>query len=264
MKTILVIEDETQTRNLFLNCLKSEGFYTISAENGVVGIQRAREDSPDLILCNVFMSEVDGYSVLSRLRQDPVTTIIPFIFLTSKLTKAEIRKGMNLGADDYLSKPCTVEELLEAIAAQLKKRAALKKWYTTESQEVLESQSVDTVEPTNSQSFFPTLTSPQLKEVFNFIEANYHQSIGLSDVAQEIGYSAAYLTDLMRRQTGQPLHRWIIKRRLAAACSLLLETDQSIEQIAEAVGYNYVGCFFRQFRQSFDTTPQAWRKAQRL
>jgi AraC-like DNA-binding protein len=105
---------------------------------------------------------------------------------------------------------------------------------------------------------------PQVNQVFEFIEDNYQQNIKLEDVAKAVGYSPTYLTDLMRRQTGRSLHRWIIYRRMIAACKLLSETDLSIEQIAETIGYRYVGCFFRQFRISFDVTPQVWRRKNRL
>ncbi|MEJ1936584.1 helix-turn-helix domain-containing protein, partial [Nostoc sp. NIES-2111] len=102
----------------------------------------------------------------------------------------------------------------------------------------------------------------QLRAVFEFIEANYHQSITLCDVAQFVGYSSAYLTDLVRRCTGKPVNHWIVERRMQAARNLLLETNHSITHIAEAVGYQYEGHFFRQFRQYHKTTPQAWRKEQ--
>jgi AraC-like DNA-binding protein len=105
---------------------------------------------------------------------------------------------------------------------------------------------------------------PQVNQVFEFIESHYQQNIKLDDVAKAVGYSPTYLTDLIRRQTGKSLHRWIIHRRMIAACKLLLETDLSIEQIAETIGYRHVGCFFRQFRLSFDVTPQVWRQENRL
>lgn len=122
-------------------------------------------------------------------------------------------------------------------------------------------ESVDTAKPTAPQSIFPS--SPKLREVFHFIEANYHQSITLSDVAEAVGYSPAYLTDLVRRQTGKTVNRWIVERRIVQACSLLRETNQSVDGIAEAVGYQNAGHFFRQFRQYRGTTPQAWRNSQR-
>ena len=134
MKKILVIEDETRTRNLFLNCLKTEGFNIIGAEDGLVGVQKAQLELPDLVICDINMPMLDGYGVLNTLHKDPVTAIIPFIFLTAKDTKAELRQGMQLGADDYLTKPCTVEELLGAIAVRLEKQTVLKQWHVTECQ----------------------------------------------------------------------------------------------------------------------------------
>jgi YesN/AraC family two-component response regulator len=258
MTKVLVIEDEAQSREIFTEGLEAEGFDVINAENGLVGIQKAQEVLPDLVFCDILMPELDGYGVLNTLRQNPATAIIPFIFLTAKATKAELRQGMKLGADDYLTKPFTVEELLDAIAVRLKKQAALRQWYATEFQQALETSAT---EAEVSQSFFPR--NPELSEVFDFIEAHYHQSIGLIDVAEAVGYSPAYLTDLVKRRTGQTVNRWIIKRRMAAAEALLEDTNQSVEQIAETVGYLNPGHFFRQFRQYHGTTPQAWRNRQR-
>jgi YesN/AraC family two-component response regulator len=261
MTKILVIEDEAQTRNTFLECLDAEGFETIGAENGFIGVQQAQEQLPDLVICDIIMPELDGYTVLTTLRQNPVTAIIPFIFLTAKHSFAEFRQAMELGANDYLTKPSTVEELLGAISAQLEKQAALQQWCALEHQRVPEPPTSETVKQADPQPFFPT--SPKLGEVFDFIEANYHQPITLHNVAKAVGYSPAYLTDLVRRQTGQTVQRWIIKRRMAAACSMLLETDQSVNQIAVAVGYSDKNYFFYQFRQHHGTTPKTWRNKQR-
>ena len=260
MEKILVIEDSAQIRDLFIASLETEGFYTISAENGFVGVQRAQEQLPDLVICDIIMPELDGYTVLTTLRQNPVTAIIPFIFLTAKHSLAEFRQAMELGADDYLTKPSTAEQLLGAIAAQLEKQARLRQWCALECQRVPQPPTSETVKLADPQPFFPTY--PKLGEVFDFIEGNYHQSITLNDVAKAVGYSPAYLTDLVRRQTGQTVQRWIIKRRMAAACSMLLNTNQAVNQIAEAVGYNDKNYFFYQFRQYHGMTPQMWRKTQ--
>jgi YesN/AraC family two-component response regulator len=103
----------------------------------------------------------------------------------------------------------------------------------------------------------------QLKAVFQFIAAHYHQSISLCDVAKAVGYSPAYLTDLVRRETGQTVNQWIIEHRLNQASCLLLATNQTVSQIAETVGYQNINYFFRQFRHYYGTTPQIWRKLQR-
>ncbi|MCY7274467.1 MAG: AraC family transcriptional regulator [Phormidesmis sp. CAN_BIN44] len=108
------------------------------------------------------------------------------------------------------------------------------------------------------------LRSPdQVKAVFQFIAAHYHQSISLCDVAKAVGYSPAYLTDLVRCKTGQTVNQWITEHRLTKASCLLLTTNQTVSEIAETVGYQHINYFFRQFRHHYGTTPQIWRKSQR-
>lgn len=132
MKKILVIEDETLIRGNILDILESENFEAIGAENGEDGIRLAQEQMPDLIICDIMMPDMDGYSVLTELRQNPVTEMIPFIFLTAKAERDDLRLGMELGADDFITKPCTLTELLSAIAARFKKHNALMQQYQEE------------------------------------------------------------------------------------------------------------------------------------
>jgi DNA-binding NarL/FixJ family response regulator len=123
MKRILVVEDEPQMRKNMELVLRREGFAVIVAPDGAEGIALARRELPDLILCDVMMPEVDGYGVLGALRGERATETIPFIFLTAKGDTSEIRSGMNLGADDYLTKPVSVDDLLGAIRARLARSA---------------------------------------------------------------------------------------------------------------------------------------------
>ncbi|WP_017651578.1 two-component system response regulator [Fortiea contorta] len=131
MTKILVIEDEELVRENLLDLLEAENFDTIAAPNGQIGVNLAFSEFPDLILCDVMMPEIDGYRVLSTLRQDPITATIPFIFLTAKSAKSDFRQGMDMGADDYLTKPFTRAELLSAIMNRLEKQATLKKYLLT-------------------------------------------------------------------------------------------------------------------------------------
>lgn len=121
MKRVLVIEDEPEMRRNLLTILRLENFVPIGAENGRVGLETARREKPDLILCDVMMPELDGHGVLQALRSDASTSAIPFIFLTARGEKPDVRSGMNLGADDYLTKPVVKSELLSAIASRLKR-----------------------------------------------------------------------------------------------------------------------------------------------
>lgn len=119
---ILVIEDELNVRENIVELLEAESFQVFSAKDGFEGIFLAQAHSPELILCDVNMPELDGYGVLSNLRKDPDIAMTPFIFLTAKAASEEIRQGMNLGADDYLTKPFSRQELLIAIKARLSKQ----------------------------------------------------------------------------------------------------------------------------------------------
>ncbi len=116
MKKILVIEDEKFIRENLLELLEIEGYTAIGAENGMVGVHLAKENQPDLILCDVMMPELDGYGVFNALRQDPVTAMIPFIFLTASADRSNLQKIRELGFNDYILKPFHVDNFLETIA----------------------------------------------------------------------------------------------------------------------------------------------------
>ncbi len=121
MKKILLIEDEPEMRRNLTMILRLEKFQPIVAENGRIGIELALKEKPDVVLCDVMMPELDGYGVLQALRENPETVAVPFIFLTAKGEKPDIRAGMNLGADDYLTKPVAKADLLNAIRSRLER-----------------------------------------------------------------------------------------------------------------------------------------------
>lgn len=132
MTTILVIEDVEALREEIMETLSYEGFDVLGAENGVVGVQIAKTYLPNLIICDIAMPELDGYGTLMALRQDPKTSMIPFIFLTAMTEKGDMRQAMQLGADDYLTKPFTSAELLGAIASRLQKYNSVREHYYDE------------------------------------------------------------------------------------------------------------------------------------
>lgn len=132
MTRILVIEDEAAVRDNIQEILELEGFELFTAEDGLLGIQMAELEQPDLIICDVTMPELDGYKVLEQLRQSSTTAVIPFIFLTARADHLDFRQGMELGADDYLTKPFTPGELRRAVSTRLEKRAAVMEQYRLE------------------------------------------------------------------------------------------------------------------------------------
>jgi CRP/FNR family cyclic AMP-dependent transcriptional regulator len=119
MKTLLLIEDHALIRENTAELLELAGYAVHTAENGKVGIEKALQARPDLVLCDIMMPVLDGYGVLQIFNQHPQLTGIPFIFLTAKTERTDLRRGMELGADDYLTKPFENSELLSAIAGRL-------------------------------------------------------------------------------------------------------------------------------------------------
>jgi K+-sensing histidine kinase KdpD len=122
MTRILVIEDEDLIRDCLEELLTREGFAVVTAENGKKGVDLARQTLPDLIICDVTLPQLNGYEVLKQVRHDEKLNTVPFLFLTAMTDHVSNRKGMTLGADDYLDKSCTNDELLEAIAVRLNKQ----------------------------------------------------------------------------------------------------------------------------------------------
>jgi DNA-binding response OmpR family regulator len=121
MQRILIIEDEPEMLRNLTTILRLEKFRPLSAENGRVGVGLAKKEKPDLILCDVMMRGLDGYGVIAALRADAKTVTIPFIFLSALAEKLDIRAGMNLGADDYITKPVAKADLLAAIHSRLER-----------------------------------------------------------------------------------------------------------------------------------------------
>jgi CheY-like chemotaxis protein len=126
MKKVLIIEDNLELRENTAEILELSGYEVVSAENGKVGVQRAFAENPDIIICDIMMPILDGYSTRQMLMDNDSTKDIPFIFLTAKADKSDFRKGMNLGADDYLTKPFDEIDLLNSIKLRLQKAANAK------------------------------------------------------------------------------------------------------------------------------------------
>ena len=129
MKTLLLIEDDADVRDNTAEILELAHYRVLKTENGKQGVDAARKEKPDLILCDIMMPELDGYGVLHMLGRSPDTAEIPFIFLTAKAERVDVRRGMELGADDYLTKPFEESELLNAIEGRLKRSELFRKGF---------------------------------------------------------------------------------------------------------------------------------------
>ncbi|ACC84957.1 two component transcriptional regulator, AraC family (plasmid) [Nostoc punctiforme PCC 73102] len=258
MPNIIIIERDINYLKIFIKCMKESGFEVVCMNNTKLVSQVAQKQLPDLIICSLEIAKQNNCNFWNNLCQNFVTATIPLIFLINEAS--EIYQCPEFAADGYITKFCTTEELNKAIKAQLAKQAARKHGYAIQSQQVLNSPSIGNDQP-NVQSILPSI--PRLNLVFEFIAANYDKPISLCDVAEALGYSATYLTTVVTQTTGKSLQKWIIECRITAAQILLLQTDQSVNQIALKVGYENLAHFYRQFRDYHGTSPQVWREVEK-
>ena len=138
MKTVLLIEDDIVLRENTAELLELASYEVIKASNGKSGVTLAKKKLPDIIICDIMMPELDGYGVLELLSKNKATKHIPFIFLSAKTERSDVRKGMNLGADDYITKPFTEDDLISAIESRLAKISILKDLTNYQKSEIIQ------------------------------------------------------------------------------------------------------------------------------
>ena len=214
MKKILLIEDNP---NVLLNTtrmLQAEGYMVISADNGRAGLEMALQNIPSLIICDIMMPEIDGYGVIEALRNNPSTTTIPFIFLSAKSDKNDFRQGMELGSDDYLTKPFTRDELLGAINAQFKKQEVINSYYKQE----LANLRGNISKSLPHQLLFPAIEVMGLADI---LVKNYHamQAHEVPDIGKRI------------RKAGRDMHEMVKKFLLYAELESTESNAEWINQI---------------------------------
>lgn len=154
MKKILLIEDDAVLRDNTAELLELLNYQVNVASNGKIGVEKAKSQNPDIIVCDIMMPELDGYGVLEQLGNDLQTQHIPFIFLSAKTERHDVRKGMNLGADDYITKPFSEDELVSAIESRLAKAAILKDMQVNQEDENLEKAAEEISTLNDLKSFF--------------------------------------------------------------------------------------------------------------
>lgn len=217
MKKILLIEDNP---NVLLNTakmLQAEGYAVITANNGRDGINLAQQTIPSLVICDIMMPEVDGYGVIQALRANSATTAIPFMFLSAKSDKADFRHGMELGSDDYLTKPFTRDELLSAISAQFRKQDIISSYYKQE----LDNLRSNISKSLPHQLLFPAIEVMGLADI---LVKNYHamESHEVPDIGRRI------------RKAGRDMHEMVKKFLLYAELESKENSTEWNDQVANS------------------------------
>ncbi|MCZ7611681.1 MAG: response regulator [Ignavibacterium sp.] len=176
METVLFIEDDKALRENFGKILSLNNYYPILAETGEMGLRLAKKILPDLIICDIMLPDIDGYQILKELSQTKETQTIPFIFLTAKAEMEDLRKGMNLGADDYLTKPIKTKEVLQAIRLRLDKKIKVNEMATDIKQDEYQQLSIEDSILISSDG---KAHSVNLNEIICIISAGVYSNINI-------------------------------------------------------------------------------------
>ncbi|MFN3432531.1 MAG: response regulator, partial [Candidatus Sericytochromatia bacterium] len=234
---ILVVDDDPDLRDTLNDWLVLEGHEVRVAADGLEALEWASWDAFDLVVTDLKMPNLDGLGLLSRLKD--LDSDVQVIFLSGEATKSDVIEAMREGRSfDFLEKPLSeLAVLSRAIARALARRPGRA-----------------VAEPPR-----PGTRHPVMGPVFSFIQAHLEEAISLREVAEAVGYSPGYLTQVVRQETGQPVTQWIAGIRMAKAKRLLSETTLPIAEIAQAVGIEDAGYFARQFRKHVGVAPGAWR-----
>lgn len=234
---ILVVDDDPDFRANLVEWLEDSGEAVWAAANGKEAMALAGDLRFDVVVTDLKMPEADGLELLEWFKvMHPATAVI---FLSGQATVQDAIQALReWGGFDFLEKPIE----MTALSAVIQRALALSK-----------AQAPPAERPASEPS------SPFVKRALALIAERFREPIGLSELSRELGYSAAYLTSTLKQETGRTVLQWIIHHRLEEAKRLMIETDWSGQQIAQAVGYTHYSHFQRQFRQVHGVPPSAWR-----
>jgi len=194
MKKILVIEDDYMVRENLQSLLTRVGYQAFQAENGNKGVKVAKEVIPDLIICDILMPDIDGFEVIEILSKEASTAIIPFIFLSAKAELDDFREGMRLGADDYLTKPYSVSDLLNTINSRLQKR---EKIISGIEKEIINKNTLNKTEEKADHIFVRKGSQTKILKMEE-----------ISHITVEDSYSAVYAVSMEKYLVRKPLKKW--------------------------------------------------------
>jgi signal transduction histidine kinase/DNA-binding response OmpR family regulator len=241
---VLVVEDNKDMRSFIKTLLTEEDFMVAEATNGRQGIDRAKEIIPDIIISDIMMPDVDGYRLCRELKQDIKTSHVPIILLSVKYTEAEITRGLETGADDYITKPFNMEILLTRVRNLIKQRRQLQQRVQWET--VMHS----------AELGLSSLDNTLLKKIQKTIDKNLSDpDFGLEELADALYMSRASLYRKVRNLTGQSPNKFIQSYRLKRSLDLLKSNAGNVTEVAYQVGFSSSAYFTKCFKEKFKRLP---------
>ncbi|RZK39786.1 MAG: response regulator [Pedobacter sp.] len=246
---ILIAEDNKEINEYLLETLQSENFKVISAMNGAKAWELAEKKIPDLVITDVLMPKMGGLELCGKLKNEPLTSHIPVIMLTAKTDDQSKIEGLEIGADDYLSKPFLPKELLIKIKNILKNRKIL--------QEKFQGEQLNPVEVISINKYDREL----FQKINKVIEANIkNPALSVEFIGDQIGMSREHLFRKLKAIAGTSPSEFIRSYRLNRAAQLLVEQQLTVADAADEVGYNDVQYFSKSFRKKFNCSPNQYAK----
>jgi YesN/AraC family two-component response regulator len=235
LQSVLVVDDDPAILKMHSRLIEASGRRVVAARNGREALDRIAGQIPDLILLDLMMPEMDGFAVLDELRARESTRNIPVIILTGRLLSEADLERCNRGVASILGKGLfTTEETLRHVETALMRQHSLSR-----------------------------ATQQLIRKAMAYIHAHYAEPITREEIADHIGISADYLTDCFRQELGIPPITYIRRYRIRQACELLRSSNQSITQLALAVGFSDSAHFTRTFQREVGMTPRAYRDDKR-
>lgn len=249
MRKILIVDDSAFEQRMLVDLLSEMPYKVSVAFNGLQGYQLAIAQHPDLILLDVRMPDMDGYTACRLLKANPATADIPVIFLSGADTDDERIMGLSIGGVDYVSKPFTPGEL----AARIQVHLNLTRRLPATATDVLPAAASDSVADT-------TPDAVTVAAVKRLIDDNLASLPGLAEIARSVGTYREKLSQIFREQTGMTVFSFIREARLRRGEELLRDTDIDVQDIALLIGFNNAGNFATAFRERLGVTPSAYRQ----
>lgn len=240
---ILVVEDNSDLQDFLNQILTAEGYEVHSAMNGLLGVEKALEIIPDLVISDVMMPEMDGYQVVQQLKNNFATEHIPIVILTAKASFDSMIEGLGSGADDYLSKPFKSQELILRVTNQIKRQQILQQKYL---------QSGDTE--------VPVVKHALIEKIEEITKADLTTQLSVEELAEKCALSRSQLHRKVKFVTGLSTTGLLTKIRLNLALDDLRKTDLTVSEIAYNYGYNDPAHFTKLFKKEFSKTPSEARK----
>lgn len=244
---LLIVDDRTDSVALLLSYLRHHDIDIMVARDGDDGLRKAVKGQPDAILLDVAMPGVDGYTVCRRLKSNPLTTLVPVIFLSANTTVEHRLEGFAVGGADYIAKPFSAEEVLARVFVHLRLRRQLARLQASVARR------------DGAAADGATEVDPLAAAVAE-LQQNPAEWPGLTELAQRVGTNEKKLTELFRRQFGLTVFEYLVDLRLETARHQLGSTNLQIQLIAARAGFGNASDFSRAFRRRYGVTPREYRQ----